>query len=234
MKEETNAYKHMLRRVEALEFAQIWEKAKDVRPQDDVPMDIIIFYIVKDYRRMFNTYDKLLKKKEKLEEKVRKMADSNSKQNSDATALINKYKKALAEAKESRSSVVEAVTDDLQQQLKELKERNEILAQALAGAGVNSGNTRIINRTIELSLPAEREWMKRSLQQLNEADIKLNNAIQRLELYQEYAEKSAKEGILEDDAKRIFKKIGQSLSRIDSAIDHISMFFLKVGDIELE
>ena len=202
------------------------------RPQDGVPKERIIHYIVKDYRRMFNTYHALLDKVKELEAKLKEAHEKNLRMSSSMNAERQKFKEAMRQLQESRSAVVDAVTEDLEDEIKELKRQNRILAEAVVNG--NQDNVRVIRETINLNSPSEREWMKRSLKQLEQANMKLDATISHLNESKTYVEDIASEGYKEKDAAFLLKKIGKAHSKLESALSHIATFFEKTSKIDFD
>ncbi len=196
-----------------------WEIGK--RPQDSVPTEKIIHYIVKDYRRMYNTYQALLDKLHESETKLKGMQEKYVKQNSNYQATIEKYKAALHDAKTSRTAVVESVTDDLREEVKELKRRNGLLLQALSSP----------KSTIpaDITIATGDEQMKRAMKILEKVNEKLSGAIKRLELYESYINRADVQAVLPVDAATVVKKMKKSMTKITSATDQIDAFFGKIS-----
>ena len=201
------------------------------RPQDDVPKERITHYIIKDYRRMFNTYQALLEKAKEFEGKMKAAQEKNLKMNSQMNAERQKYKEAIRQLQESRSAVVDAVVEDLEDEIKELKRQNRLLAEAVAGG--NQENVRVIRETINLNSPSEREWMKRSMKQLEQANQKLDSTVNLLSEAKEFVEQVVEIGYNEEKTAPILKKVGKAQSKLESALSHIDTFFEKTSKLDL-
>ena len=201
------------------------------RPQDDVSTERIIHYIVKDYRRMFNTYHALLDKAKGQEREIEKLKEKNKTILSSWDAERQKFREKLRQLQESRSAVVDAVTEDLEDEVKELKRQNRLLAEAVANS--NSGNVRVIREAIDLNSPSEREWMKRSLKQLEQANMKLDATVLHLTDSKKYVEEIVNGEYTEKDATYLLKKIGKAHSKLESALSHIATFFEKTSRLDL-
>ncbi|MBQ9532639.1 MAG: hypothetical protein IJR71_01565 [Prevotella sp.] len=209
---------------------KFWDMGR--RPQDDVPTERIIHYIVKDYRRMFNAYHALLDKAKSQEKEINRLNEKNKTILSSWDAERRKFKEAMRQLQESRSAVVDAVTEDLEDEVKELKRQNRLLAEAVVNG--NNGNVRVIREAIALNSPSEREWMKRSMKQLEQANMKLDATISHLTESKAYVENIASEGYKEKDAAFLLKKIGKAHSKLESALSHIATFFEKTSKIDFD
>ena len=70
------------------------------KPQEDIPTDVIIHYIVKDYRRMFLNYDEMKLRAEKAEAKIAEQEAEAARK-----AVIDNLKKASEECTASGTSL---------------------------------------------------------------------------------------------------------------------------------
>ena len=73
------------------------------KPQDDVPAEVITHYVVKDYRRMFLTYDEMRTRAEKAEAKIIELQEKHQSQ-------ILKRDKEIKELKKKPSLRTRAMT----------------------------------------------------------------------------------------------------------------------------
>lgn len=214
---------------------------EELRSQDEVPRNRLIHYIVKDYRRMFNNYNAVLSKGkeqqreiDRLQKELLKDRDNMLERQQEWNRKEKKYEKTIAELQNSRKAVVEAVTDDLQQQVKELERKNRLLAEAVINPEKTNEAVRVVTLSTSVSSPAEREWMKRSAKQLDKASNDLITAKERLVSCMEGFEKAYAEGFVEEDVKKMLKKYTSTLSKIEAATNHIGVFFEKIEGIEFE
>ena len=67
----------------------------DKPPQRDVPKEVIIHYIVKDYQRMFLTYDEMKTRAEKAEAKIKDLTEKHASQLSKRDKEIEQLKQEL-------------------------------------------------------------------------------------------------------------------------------------------
>ena len=141
----------------------------------DIPTEVIIHYIVKDYQRMFNDYHALRERAEKAEGKVEKLR-------ADKDALEKEYRKKLKECQDARDAIIEECTKGLQRELKEANRKVSVLAQA-----VMTGNT---EEAIHIIRREDTEWMDKALTQLERAHQKLTVAEVRMDVFQKALEEN--------------------------------------------
>ena len=207
---------------------------EELRPQDEIPRNRLIHYIVKDYRRMYNNYDVILTKGKEQDAEIKKMQKEMQEAQRDWNKERDKYKKIITDLQNSRKAVVDAVTDDLQAQVKELQRQNRHLAEAIIKSTKTEGPVRVVKLTADMASPAEREWMKRAAKQLDMASNDLSTAKERLESCTEGIQKAFEEEIIAEDVKKLLKKYTSTLSKIEAATNHIGVFFEKIGGIEFK
>ncbi|MBR1527001.1 MAG: hypothetical protein IJ640_10165 [Prevotella sp.] len=231
------------------------------RPQDDIPTEVIIHYIVKDYRRMFNKaqqFEPSLKNKqdkirelvhqlrkrqvaaltdEQVKKLLQNLTNKVEKQEEELTQLRqeneqlkaenDKFDARLEEVRSSRNSVIEAVTDDLQQKLDEANQRIKLLAQAVVDPE-KADSVFLQQCTVHtIETDDDRKWMAGATKQLEKAAMQLLSVADRLTNVEE-----ALKGIDGIDIAKVLKNHGKALSRLTAVISHIECFFDKVGDIQ--
>jgi len=236
---------------------------KRTRPQDDVPIEVIIHYIVKDYRRMFNKYEKITPTliqlretikdlKHKLNQKqVEQMSDEKQKnvmqgmmknaemarktiseltfERDHLKQKVERLTAQMEDIRSSRSAVVEAVTDDLQQKLDEANKRIKLLAQAVVEPS-KADSVFLQQCTVHtIETDEDKKWMDGAMKQLEKAAMKLLAVEERLLKVEE----TIKDSVTGIDVTKAFKNLGKVVSNITSTLSHIECFMDKVGDIKI-
>lgn len=236
---------------------------KHSRPQDDVPTELIIHYIVKDYRRMFEKCQRFEPRLEKERDRVRELLHklrarqievmTDEQQKKLLTNLTNKVEKdnveidaltkerdelkqkverltaQMEDIRSSRSAVVEAVTDDLQQKLDEANKRIKLLAQAVVEPS-KADSVFLQQCTVHtIETDEDRKWMDGAMKQLEKAAMKLLAVEERLLKVEE----TIKDSVTGIDVTKAFKNLGKVVSNITSTLSHIECFMDKVGDIKI-
>ena len=99
------------------------------RPQDDVPVDLIIHYIVKDYQRMYLTYDEMEKRALKAEATIEELKEKHLKDLEGKNREIKNMKMNM----ESKEHV-----EQMKEKLDTARQQNLVLANAIVA--LNKGN----------------------------------------------------------------------------------------------
>ena len=234
------------------------EVVREHRPQDDVPEDVIIHYIVKDYRRMFLQEQDFIKRIEihnrtnkNLREKVRELIRNlkmrqvanipddklrimiqGLQKKADAYDALKeeneKLQAQIEEVKASRRNVVESVTCDLEEKLKEANRRIELLAQAVVEPEEASSIFLHQCKVHTIETDDDKKWMAGAMKQLEKAGIALLTTEERLMKYEEKLKESGNEY-----TEKVIKPLGRAISSINKTLSHIECFFDKVGDIKI-
>ena len=229
------------------------------RPQDDVPVERIIHYIVKDYQRMFNQEQDYLKKISILKEtnrnlrenmrkilrdlrarqvanipddKLRIMIQGLRKKADDYDALKEENAKLLAQIEEVRanhSDLLESVTSDLEEKLKEANRRIELLAKAVVEPSEADSIFLRQCRVHTIETDDEREWLEGATNQLEKAATKLMSVEERLA----ECDTILKTAENTQEVTRMLKVINRLSTKLEGTISHIECFFDKVGDIKI-
>ena len=147
------------------------------KPQKDVPAENIIHYIVKDYRRMFLTYDEMKSRAEKAEAKIVELKEKHH-------SLISKKNKEIEELRNTQDMNQKKVKE-LEAQLASIRQQNKLLAQTVLSQ--NNGMDLI---ALQGLAPIDAKELEKKISiQLGDALIKLSATEERLSNYQ---------GLLED------------------------------------
>ena len=194
-----------------------------MRPQDEIPVEKIIHYIVKDYRRMFLEFDALENRALKAEAKVAAMREKNLKMSSELGHIRKVYDNKLAEMQKDRDVVVQELMADLNSKLNAANRKNNLLMQALQDPNaINVINTHTID------LDEDKEWMDRAMGQLEKAMLNFVSIESRLYECEKILD-NATEDIIKDG---IIKRMNKALTKINSCVSHIEDFFTKVGNLK--
>lgn len=202
------------------------------RPQQDVPNEVIIHNIVKDYQRMYNGFHAMRESKDAHIGELLKKISKKSITISNLQAENKQLRKQLEEVRASRNAVAKAVSEDIEEQLAEANKRleaanrkNNLLIQALQDPNivyeVNSHT---------LTDGDDKEWMDKAKKQLEKAMLNFTAIEARL------AEcETALKGVTETvEGTRAISKINKAFTKIDSCVSHIEDFFVKVGNIKID
>lgn len=192
-----------------------------MRPQRDIPTEVIIKYVVKDYRRMFLAFDEMQTRAEKAEAQVRELREKNFMKAANIDGLRKEYKQKLDEVRASRNAEIAAVTDDLREQLDEANRKVRILLQAF-------DNPEVLKSLggMTLSSTDEKKWMHGCTKQLKKAMMNFDYMETRLDEMRQ---------LMEDGSTEKFDaRLSRVLAKMDACTDRIGNFLDKVGDIKIE
>lgn len=191
-------------------------------PQGDIPTEVIIHYIVKDYRRMFLEYDDMKLRAEKAEAKLDELKEKHHSQ-------ILKKEKEINELK--KDSVPLEMIQELKESLNASKQQNRLLAKAVLSQNSNEDGKLLFQGLT----PADAQKLEKKIgDQLKDALIKLTSVEERLVNYQDALE-SIKDGQLADSValKSFISRIAKAFGKIDSAVKHIENFYKLASGIPL-
>lgn len=185
-----------------------------MRPQDDIPNERIVHRIVKDYQRMFNTYNEVLDHARQSDAKIAELIDRHSKRVSD---MQHEFKKKLEEQQKTRSVVVKDVTNDLEKENALLKQQVKALVQAFAEPERIDEilNPHIINED-------DKKWLHKADKQLEKAMLNFT-----------YIEE-ALENLHGLDSDKLKKKVDKIISKTDACVNHVEDFLKKCGNIKIQ
>ena len=175
----------------------------------DVPTEVIIHYIVKDYQRMFLTYGELERRAEKAEAKIAEMKERHSK------AIETRDK----EIKELKKEIV----SQLEKELGQAREQNKLLAQAIASMNTGINPEKLMYKSV---VPVDPDRLEKKFgSQVNDAYVKITAAEERLANYQEMLEEAVRQGLDTEQIQTVIEKIRKAFGKIDSAVKHIENFY---------
>ena len=192
-------------------------------PQRDIPSEVIIHYIVKDYQRMFLAYHDLKARAEKAEAKIFDMTDKHASQLSKKDKEIEKLKEELESKNKDRIK-------ELEEKLAATQQQNRLLAWAVISQ--NSGeNPRVLFQGM---LPADAKELEKKIGiQLADALTKLTVAEERLAYYQDMLENNTIPDIDAISMKSFIAKVTRAFGKIDSAAQRIENFYNLVNGIPM-
>lgn len=196
------------------------------KPQHDVPTEVIIKYIVKDYRRMFLEHEELLARAERAEAKI---AEINEKRQSDASKIRKECQQRIDDIRKSRDNVINSVTEDLRSQLKNSNRRVKFLVQALDDPAILEKVSEHIITTDD-----DKEWMDRAMRQLEKAIQSFVPIRARLAETKEGMDGIFAQEISGGEAEKVYKRFSKVFPKIDSCVSHIEDFFAKTGNIKIK
>ena len=192
------------------------------RPQDEVPTERIVHYVVKDYRRMFEGFHAL---RQERDEAVAELEEAKKKRKNieqHYQKQIEKLKEQLEDVRSSREQVVNAVTDDIRDELKQANRKVKSLVQAL-------DDPSLLPRLDAVVGANDDEWKDKALKQLEKAMLNFTTIEGRLVTYQSLVEEAVRNGCDSETIDKVIPKFAKAFAKIDSCIDHIEDFFKKVG-----
>lgn len=191
------------------------------KPQEDIPAENIIHYIVKDYRRMFLTYDELKTRAEKAEAKIVELKEKHHR-------LILKNNKEIEELENSRLQEINRVKE-LEEQLALTRKQNSLLVQTVLSQDNGMGLM-----ALQSIAPIDiKELEKRIGVQLGDALIKLSASEERLSNYQKLLEDAIAQGRDYEAIKSFLFNAAKAFGKIESAVKHIENFYKLVNGVPL-
>lgn len=199
------------------------------RPQDDVPTERIIHYIVKDYRRMYNSYDDLRARVRRAEEKVKNARERNA----TLTRQNERLQAQFVDEKGSRENIgfktLYKVIHKLDEQLKEARRQNRLLAQAVIADNKNYNLCPSNFGSIFVETSSGKSIIDHVSTQLEKALIKLGCVEGKLDEYEDTLEKivcldenSTAKAMLEERVKNAFRELSAAYSHIENSATSIA------------
>jgi predicted RNase H-like nuclease (RuvC/YqgF family) len=180
----------------------------------DVPTEVIIHYIVKDYQRMFLTYGELERRAEKAEAKIAEMKERHSKAIETRDKEIKELKKEIVSQDRAKQ---------LEKELGQAREQNKLLAQAIASMNTGINPEKLIYKSV---VPVDPDRLEKKFgSQVNDAYMKITAAEERLANYQEMLEEAVRQGLDTEQIQPVIEKIRKAFGKIDSAVKHIENFY---------
>ena len=202
------------------------------RPQDLIPVERIIYYIIKDYRRMYDSFFKMERERDNAVELAKKANDRREKTSVRVESLkkeVERLNSCIKDVRESRDAVVEAATSDLEERLAEANNRIRLLAQAVVEPG--KPDSVFLKSCVVHTMESDddRKWMDKAMKQLEKAAM----ALLAVEARMVQCEELLKECQQGESVEKALKNHTKALSKINTVVSHIECFFDKVGDIKL-
>ena len=198
------------------------------RPQDDLPKDVVIHYIVKDYRRMFNEFENMKTGKQQLIDDLRKKINekdakllSKQKEIHELRALTKRQERTNANLQQQNTE-----NSQLHKEIKELQRKNVLLAQA-----VIEPNKAVLAPVIHTN--NEKRWMVNASKQLEKAAQGLIQAEERFVEYEKISEELQEKYGEYEGLAQVRKRLSRIISRIESCISHVECFFSLTKDITI-
>lgn len=193
------------------------------KPQDDIPTEVIIHNIVKDYQRMFLTYHELKARAEKAEAKILDLKEKHYNQ-------IAKRDKEIEQLKQDLEAKNKDKIKELEEKLAAAQQQNKLLAKAVITQNSN-GDGKVLFQGM---LPSDaKELEKKMGVQLGDALIKLTSAEERLAFYQEQLENNTIPDVDAISMKSFLAKVSRAFGKIESATQHIENFYKLANGIPL-
>lgn len=184
------------------------------KPQDDVPVDLIIHYIVKDYQRMYLTYDEMEKRALKAEATIEELKEKHLKDLEGKNREIKNMKMNI----ESKEHV-----EQMKEKLDTARQQNLVLANAIVA--LNKGNGTLTSFQ-GLGIPIDAKDLEKKVgTQLGDALIKLTAVEERLSNCQQLLENCNEINKDAIQIKTLLTKIAKAFGQIDSASKHIENFY---------
>lgn len=200
------------------------------KPQ--LPTELVIHYIVKDYQRMFEERDSFLARIAKAQKKVEELEDKNYKlrKNSEkqSTAYEERLQKAAKEiaAKDKELEELRSLTTEMQRQIKKL---TEVIADPVKKAELLDEliHPRVIGKD-------DMKWVDDSLRQLQKANEKLEVVEQWCAEFHGLLEMAVEKGMDSGVIHSAIGRLPKVFNKTNSALQRIDNFFKIVGSIEMK
>ena len=198
--------------------------SENKRPQDELPYEVRMKYIIKDYRKINKHVDAARKYAEDMERENKELKEEIRKLQKRITAAHDQYEAALRKQKaltinlkemqSSRDSVVKEVTDDLQHQCDVVVRQNKLLIQALS-------ETDKIEKIPPLAMfCVTKDQMDVAVQQLEKALGRMQSIEDRIGIVEK-----AVGACYEDGAMRTaLRRFSNAYGKIDSVVARINNF----------
>lgn len=202
------------------------EISRHHRGQDDVPVERLIHYIVKDYRRMYLDYDELRARVRRAEQKVQDARDKNY----EIQKVNERLQKQIDIQMDTRHKFAnKKLVNVLDEKLQEARRQNRLLAQAVVEENKNYSVDSLSLGSALADTTLGNQIIGQVSRHLEKALIKLTEVEERLAEYEDTLEKivvmdpqsSGKEMLL-NQIKQAFKDISSSTSHIENSAKALS------------
>ena len=190
-----------------------------MKPQEDVPTEVIIHYIVKDYQRMFLAFDEMKTRAEKAEAEILEMKEIHHKQ------IENRVKEIDNLRKEDKDR-----TNKLEEQLAAIQYQNRLLAHAVISNNSKENGSVLFKGMV----PADAKELEKKIGvQLSEALLKLTAAVEKLTYFQEKLENDELPDIEAANMDYFLSKVARTFNKIEASTQHIENFYKLVNGIPI-
>ena len=190
-----------------------------MKPQEDVPTEVIIHYIVKDYQRMFLAFDEMKTRAEQAEAEILEMKEIHHKQ------IENRVKEIDNLRKEDKDR-----TNKLEEQLAAVQHQNRLLAQTVISNN-SKGDGSVLFRGM---VPADAKELEKKIGvQLSEALLKLTAAVEKLTYFQEKLENDELPDVETANMNYFLSKVARTFNKIEASTQHIENFYKLVNGIPI-
>jgi len=190
-----------------------------MKPQEDVPTEVIIHYIVKDYQRMFLTFDEMKTRAEKAEAEILEMKEIHHKQ------IENRVKEIDNLRKEDKDR-----TNKLEEQLAAVQYQNRLLAHAVISNNSKENGSVLFKGMV----PADAMELEKKIGvQLSEALLKLTAAVEKLTYFQEKLENDELPDVETANMDYFLNKVARTFNKIEASTQHIENFYKLVNGIPI-
>ena len=192
-------------------------------PQQDVPTEVIIHYIVKDYQRMFLDYHEVKDRAEKAEGKILDLKEKHRSQ-------ILKKEREIEQLKVDLETQKTEKVQQLEEKLAAAQQQNRLLARAI----ISQNNNEEPKVLFQGMLPADAQELEKKIGvQLSDALLKLTAAEERLAFYQEQIENNTIPDVDAIAMKSFLAKVSRAFGKIESATQHIENFYKLANGIPM-
>ena len=200
------------------------------KPQ--LPTELAIHYIVKDYQRMFNERESYLERIQYAQKELVKQEDKTYKARRELETLKSTYKDKLQKAQKE----VEEKDEALKQMSTELAEANGKIQKLIEVLVDPSKKEEVLADVLRPRIVGKKdlEWIAESLRQLQKANERLTLSEGRLRESYEILKKVERVSYDIGEVKSAVGRLPKVFSRIDSALQRIDNFFKIVGAIKVE
>ena len=190
-----------------------------MKPQEDVPTEVIIHYIVKDYQRMFLAFDEMKTRAEKAEAEILEMKEIHHKQ------IENRVKEIDNLRKEDKDR-----TNKLEEQLAAIQYQNRLLAHAVISNNSKENGSVLFKGMV----PADAKELEKKIGvQLSEALLKLTAAVEKLTYFQEKLENDELPDVETANMDYFLSKVARTFNKIEASTQHIENFYKLVNGIPI-
>ena len=190
-----------------------------MKPQEDVPTEVIIHYIVKDYQRMFLAFDEMKTRAEKAEAEILEMKEIHHKQ------IENRVKEIDNLRKEDKDR-----TNKLEEQMAAVQYQNRLLAHAVISNNSKENGSVLFKGMV----PADAKELEKKIGvQLSEALLKLTAAVEKLTYFQEKLENDELPDVETANMNYFLSKVARTFNKIEASTQHIENFYKLVNGIPI-